>query len=118
MKWLILSCDKLNGFIQNHHFKMEETGMLRDLPQVSDWMCSINLKDTYLSMSNINSTFTSTGRGPCTSSPAYPSDSAPRVLTKLMKPVMAFLWEQGLRIIIYQDDLLIINQSLVMLHPK
>jgi len=33
------------------HFKMEGTGMLRDLLQVSDWMCSIDLKDAYLSVS-------------------------------------------------------------------
>ena len=38
--------------------------------------------------------------------------SAPRVFTKLLKPVMVFLRGQSLRTIIYLNDLLIMNQSL------
>ncbi len=37
--------------------------------------------------------------------------SAPRVFTKLMKPVVAFLRGFGIRLIIYFDDLLIFNDS-------
>ncbi|KZR95900.1 Uncharacterized protein APZ42_010055, partial [Daphnia magna] len=37
--------------------------------------------------------------------------SAPRVFTKLLKPVVVFLRGRGIRLIIYLDDLLILNQS-------
>ncbi|KZR96378.1 Uncharacterized protein APZ42_009313, partial [Daphnia magna] len=37
--------------------------------------------------------------------------SAPRVFTKLLKPVVAFLRGRGIRLIIYLDDLLFLNQS-------
>ena len=90
--------------------------MPRNLLQVSDWICSIDLKDAYLSVSisqehrrYLRFTWKETMYeficlpfGLC---------SAPRVFTKLMKPMMAFLRGRGLRTIIYLDDLLIMNQS-------
>ena len=114
--WPVINLRPLNAFIQKQHFKMEGTGMLRDLLQASDWMCSIDLKDAYLSVSISQEhrrylrftwmetmyEFTCLPFGLC---------SAPRVFTKLMKPIMTFLQGQGQRTIIYLDDLLIINQS-------
>ncbi|XP_045022806.1 uncharacterized protein LOC116918552 [Daphnia magna] len=38
-------------------------------------------------------------------------EKAPRVFTKLLKPVVVFLRGRGIRLIIYLDDLLILNQS-------
>ena len=116
----VINLRPLNAFIRKQHFKMEGTGMLRDLLQVSDWMCSIDLKDAYLSVSISQEhrrylrftwkktmyEFTCLPFGLC---------SAPRVFTKLMKPMMAFLRGRGLRTIIYLDDLLIMNQSPVEL---
>ena len=61
---------------------MEETGILRDLLQASDWMCPIDLKDVAIPFSNHLSgtstvaTFVSPGRRPCTSSLAFPLVSA------------------------------------------
>ena len=37
--------------------------------------------------------------------------SAPRVFTKLMKPVVALLRQLGIRLIVYLDDMLIMAQS-------
>lgn len=36
---------------------------------------------------------------------------APRVFTKILKPVISFLRQQGLRIVVYHDDILIIGHS-------
>jgi len=36
---------------------------------------------------------------------------APRIFTKLLKPIVGFLRQQGLRLDIYLDDILIISQS-------
>ena len=97
--------------------------MLRHLLQVSDWMCSIDLKDTYLSVNIFQEhrryllcfwretmyKFTCLPFGLC---------SAPRIFTKLMKPVIAFLQGQGIQTIIYLDDILIMNQSLAALQSQ
>ena len=40
----------LNQFIAKAHFKMENLAMIRDLLREGDWMASIDLKDTYLSV--------------------------------------------------------------------
>ncbi len=36
---------------------------------------------------------------------------APRVFTKILKPVVGFLQQQGLRLVVYLDDILIIGSS-------
>ncbi len=36
---------------------------------------------------------------------------APRVFTKLLKPIVGFLRKQGLRLVVYLDDILIIGHS-------
>jgi hypothetical protein len=36
---------------------------------------------------------------------------APRIFTKILKTVMAFLRRQGIRLVIYLDDILILNES-------
>ena len=35
----------------------------------------------------------------------------PRVFTKILKPVVGFLQQQGLRLVVYLDDILIIGSS-------
>ena len=41
----------LNHFIATFHVKIEGSNMVKDILQPGDWMCSINLKDAYLSVS-------------------------------------------------------------------
>ena len=97
------------------HFKMERLTMLRDLLRPGDWMASIDLKDTYLSVAiweghrkylrfMWNSTiyeFQCLPFGLC---------SAPRVFTKLLKPVLAQLHHLGVRLVMYMDDMLMMAQ--------
>ena len=49
----------LNCFIQKQHFKMEEVSMLKDILQQEDWICSVDLKNAYVSVS-VSDTRTST----------------------------------------------------------
>ncbi len=37
--------------------------------------------------------------------------TAPRIFPKLMKPVVGALWQLGIRLIIYLDDILITSES-------
>ena len=39
-------------------------------------------------------------------------NTAPRVFTKLLKPVAAYLRKRGIRIIVYLDDFLILGSSI------
>ena len=81
-----------------------------------DWFCTIDLKDAYLSVATCRDhrkylrfiwegkifQFTCIPFGLC---------SAPRVFTKVLRPVMAHLQKQGLRSMIYLDDLLLMDQG-------
>lgn len=105
----------LNQFIKKCHFKMEGMTTVKELVQKEDWFCTIDLKDAYLSVA-VNKDhrkylrfmwagktfqFTCLPFGLC---------SAPRVFTKLLRPVMTHLRKQGIRSVIYLDDLLLMDQ--------
>ena len=90
--------------------------MLRDLLRKEDYLVKIDLKDAY---------FIRTGLEKSSKIPSFVwketmyefacllfrLSSAPRVFTKLMKPVVAQLQKQGIRLIIYLDDILIMAKT-------
>jgi len=94
---LVINLKPLNFFICKCHFKM---GILRDLLQPSNWMCSIDLKDAYLSVSICLEHrhylhFTWMGSMYEFTCLPFGLTSTPRVFIKLLKLVMAFLRGQG-----------------------
>ena len=112
----IVNLKPLNMFIRYEHFKMEGLDSVKFLVRQGDWLVKIDLKDAYLTV------------------PIHPSQrkflrfswrkrifqfrclpfglsAAPRVFTKLLKVVVAFLREKGIRLVIYLDDILLLNQS-------
>ena len=116
----VINLRPLNCFIQKHHFKMEGAGMLRNLLQTSDWMCSIDLKDAYLSVGIFQGhrqylRFTWMGSTYEFTCLPFGLTSVPQVFTKLLKPVMAFLRGQGIRASLYLSDLRIMYQIVEML---
>ena len=90
--------------------------MKKDLLRKDDWMASIDLKDAYLSVAvweghcrylrfmwqDTMYKFQSLPFGLC---------SAPRVFTKLLKPVLAWLHQRGARVIMYLDGMVLMAQS-------
>ena len=38
-------------------------------------------------------------------------NSVPRVFTKLLKPILAMLWHQGMRLVMYLDDVSVMSQN-------
>ncbi len=110
----------LNQFLVERKFKMEGIGILRDLLRKDDWLVMADLKDVYLSVpiAEIHRKFLlfiweeQHYEFQCL---PFGLASAPRVFTKLLKPVMATLRRQGIRCIIYIDDLLLLSQSRVEL---
>lgn len=112
----IFNLKKLNQFIANDKFKMEDLRTAIRLLTPHCFMASIDLKDAYYSIPvhqnsrkflrfQFNSKtfeFTCLPFGICT---------APRIFTKVMKPVVAYLRKQGIICVVYLDDILIIDQD-------
>ena len=114
-KWrLILNLKALNTYTVCEHFKMEDIRSVKDLLVRGDYMCKLDLKDAYLSVP-----ITAAHRrylqfqwqGVTYQYNALPFGlaTAPRVFTKLLKPVLAHLRAKGLRIVAYLDDILLIG---------
>ena len=113
---LILNLKVLNTFTVREHFKMEDIRSVKDLLVRGDYMCKLDLKDAYLSVpiSTAHRKYLQfQWQGVTYHYNALPFGlaTAPRVFTKLLKPVLAHLRAKGLRIIAYLDDILIIGKS-------
>ncbi|XP_065177287.1 uncharacterized protein LOC135807202 [Sycon ciliatum] len=114
----VVNLKALNGFVRYEHFKMEGLKLLPDLLQPDDWLVKLDLKDAYFVVP-IHHDFRRLLRfrwsGQLFQFQCLPFglSSAPRVFTKLMKVPMAILRSQGVRLIIYLDDLLIMASSAV-----
>jgi hypothetical protein len=79
-------------------------------------MVKVDLKDAYLTVPIHSShqkfvRFQWQGRIFEFSCLAFGLAPAPRIFTKILKVVMAFVRKQGVRLVIYLDDILIINES-------
>jgi hypothetical protein len=99
---LILNLKKLNNFVKYHHFKMETIHTATQLMKKNCYMASIDLRDAYYSVPylkfswrNVLYRFTCLPNGLA---------SAPRIFTKLLKPVYATLRSQGHVSFGYIDD--------------
>ena len=95
---------------------MEGASMTKDLLQPGDWMCSLDLKDAYLTVPIAKEHhkylhFLWDGKVYEFTCHPFGLYSTPRVFTKLLHPVMAHLRSQGLKTIIYLDDILVMHQS-------
>ena len=112
----VVNLKALNRFMKRLHFKMEGVHLLKDLLQKGDWMVTIDLKDAYLSVpvAQEHRFFLRFTWGcqlfqfQCL---PFGLSTAPRVFTKIMKPVIALLRQQGIRVIIFLDDMLLMAQK-------
>ena len=109
----VVNLKALNKYNLEEHFKMEGFHMVRDLVRQGDWLAKIDLKDAYflIPVHPCHQKFLQfTWKESLYQFQCLPFglSCAPRVFTKVMKPVVAFLRERGIKLIIYLDDLLII----------
>ena len=108
----IIDLRELNKFIRWEHFKMEGIHLLKDLLQKGDWMVKLDLKDAYFAVpihQEHRQYLRVRWKGKTYQFNCLPFglSSAPRVFTKVMRPVIAWLRQLGCRIITYIDDNLI-----------
>ena len=116
-RWrLILNLKALNQFVIHEHFKMEDIRCVKDLLNWGDYMCKLDLKDAYLSIPIQQSfrkflKFSWQGKMHEYTALPFGLSAAPRVFTKLLKPILATLRQRGIRLIAYLDDFLIVGKS-------
>ena len=46
----VVNLRPLNRYIRKMHFNMEDSSLIRDILRTGDWMTTINLEDTFLSV--------------------------------------------------------------------
>ena len=113
---LVLNLKPLNRFMEKRRFKMENTSILRELVKEGDWMTSLDLKDAFLSIpihEDHKKVLRFRWRDTLYEFQCLPFGltSAPRIFTKVMKPVMAVLRKRGIRCMIFIDDILLLSPS-------
>ena len=95
---------------------MEGIEPLRQIIRLSDWMAKVDLKDSYLTVP-IHEVhhrflrFTWAGLKYQFNCLPIGLSSAPRVFTELLKPVVAWLRANGIRMIVYLDDFIFSNEN-------
>ena len=112
----VINLKPLNVFVQKIHFKMENINTALHNIAPGDYLVSLDLKDAYFSIpmfkphrkflrikwSDQTYEFTCLPSG---------YSLAPRVFTKVLKPVISYLRANGYRIVIFLDDILLIVSS-------
>lgn len=108
----VIDIKKLNEFVQYRHFKMETLESVLSSIRKNSFFVSIYLKDAYLPVpvnknDRKNLKFIWNGILYHCNALMFGLASAPRVFTKIMKPVFAYLRQQGISSFYYIDDSLI-----------
>ena len=95
---------------------MEGASMIKDLLQPGDWMCSLDLRDAYQTVPIAKEhckylRILWDGKVFEFTCLPFVFCSTLQVFTKLLRPVMAYLCSQGVRTIIYLDNILVMYKS-------
>ncbi len=112
----IINLRKLNSFVHTPHFKMENVLSLRDVMKKGDWLVKIDLKDAYLTVPMAKAhqkylRFQWQGKIYEFKSLPFGLATAPITFTKLLRPVVAYLRQQGVRLVVYLDDILLMAET-------
>ena len=107
----------LNRFAERSHFQMEGVQQVAELIQPGDFGLLVDLKDCYLTLGLHPSQrkycrfrCPSTGTRYQWRTVSFGMSEAPRICTKILRPLIGILKSLGIRCLIYIDDLLVIDQ--------
>lgn len=112
----VINLRGLNNYLIYTHFKMEGIHCVKDMIQKGDFMIKLDLSDAYLTVPIHQDyqkylQFRWEGKTYQFLSLPFGISIAPLIFTKLMKVPISYLRRLGIRLIIYLDDILIMNQS-------
>ncbi len=105
----VINLKQLNNFVHYEHFKQETFLIVLDLIQKNDFFTSIDLKDAYFSIpihTDYQKFLKFIWNGQLFQFVCLPFglSSAPRVFTKILKPIYAWFRQQCIRCTYYIDD--------------
>ena len=108
----VLNLRPLNNFVPNETFRMEGIRLLKDFLKSNYFMTKLDMRDAYYSIpidkqSRCYLQFISEGKFYQFKVLVFGLSTAPRIFTKVMKPIVAFIWAKGILIIIYLDHILL-----------
>ena len=108
----VLNLKPLNKFVPNQTFKMEGIHLLKDFLKPNYFMTKLDLSDAYYSIpidkhSRHYLQFIFEGKLYQFKVLVFGLNTAPRIFSECMKPVVAFIRSKGILIIIYLDDILL-----------
>ena len=109
---------RLNCFQRKTTFKMDDTQLISELIQPGDFGMLVDLKDAYptLGLHPAHRKYCRF-RDPVTRqrlqwrTVSFGISEAPRLCTKLLRPLISMLKQLGIRCIIYIDDILVLHQD-------
>ena len=113
---MIIDLSRLNNFIKKVSFKMEDKTVIQSLIKENDFLVSIDLTDAFLSISLHESSkkfvvFEIDGQRYCYNRLVFGLTSSPRIFSKILKPAINFLRNNGIKISFYLDDIFICASS-------
>jgi hypothetical protein len=111
----ILNLKRLNRFMEYHRFKMESLNTVIRAVQPGMYMATLDLKDAYLHVPIASShwkylRFAFKGTIYQWRVVPFGLTSAPRIFTRVVKPLIAVLRSRGILVHVYLDDLLILSR--------
>jgi len=112
----VINLRDLNEYLVYEHFKMESLQSAVDLLQTNDYMTKVDIKSAFQHIPIHKDdqkylVFVWEGKTFMYRTAPFGASICPRVFTKIMKPVMARLRSQGIKLVIYIDDILVIASS-------
>lgn len=115
----VINLRRLNDFIPYNHFKQENLNFALELINENDFMTSIDMKDAYFSISihpEFRKFLAFKWRDKLYRFNVLPFGlaSAPRIFTKVLRPIFAVFRENGIKCCYYIDDSLIANEDFEM----
>ena len=113
---MIIDLSEVNEYVSKFHFKMDHLEVAADLLDFDMYMSSIDLKDAYYSIPIWENhkkflTFQWKGRYFQFNVLPFGLTSAPRIFTKILKPVFSKMREEGFCVLGYIDDSLILGET-------
>lgn len=110
----VINLKRLNTYICTPHFKMENISNPKDILSQGDWLAKLDLQDAYLTVPICPEHqkylhFTWGKKVFQFLVLPFGLASAPLVFTKLLRPVMVHLRHQGVRALIYLDDIFLLT---------
>lgn len=112
----VLNAKPLNHFVYCPSFKMEGMKDVKDLLRPGDWLTKVDLSDAYLHVpmhpeSRQFLQFSWQNKRYQFRAMPFGLSIAPRIFTKVMRVVAQHLRSQGVRLVVYLDDILVLASS-------